>query len=384
MSKYHSYLNSAEKVIKSYQGQEPLSSYLKKFFANNKKYGSKDRKQIGQLCYSYFRPGKSLEALSIQEKLLAGLYLSSQQPNELLQELKPDWNESITDTVSAKFKKIENAATLNAVFPWQDALSGGIDHLEYCESFFHQPDLFVRLRPGYELKAAVLEERGAQKLSPTSFALTNTTKVDEFLSIDKEVVIQDYSSQQIAEPIRKVGEALKGKIKFWDCCAASGGKSILAKDVLGTVDITVSDIRESILANLRNRFERAGIRDYSSFVRDLTADGKKAPQQYPFVICDAPCTGSGTWSRTPEQLYFFSTEQIDSFQQLQKKIVNSAIPSVSKGGYFLYITCSVFRKENEDIVESILKQSHLSLLEKKIYPGYSLKADSMFAALFTA
>ena len=140
-----------------------MSAYLKKFFANNKKYGSKDRKQISQLCYSFFRTGKSLQSLSVQERLLAGLYLSIQQPNELLQEVKPDWNESVADSIAAKFTRIEKEGNLHAVFPWSDALSKGIDHLAYCESFFHQPQLFVRLRPGFEAKAPILKDHGDRK-----------------------------------------------------------------------------------------------------------------------------------------------------------------------------------------------------------------------------
>ena len=59
-------------------------------------------------------------------------------------------------------------------------------------------------------------------------------------------------------------------LKAWDCCAASGGKSILLKDKFPRVQLTVSDIRETILRNLRQRFQRAGIKDYHAFVADLS------------------------------------------------------------------------------------------------------------------
>jgi 16S rRNA (cytosine967-C5)-methyltransferase len=48
-------------------------------------------------------------------------------------------------------------------------------------------------------------------------------------------------------------------LAVWDCCAASGGKSILVKDTLNSIQLTVSDIRQSILNNLQQRFAVAGI-----------------------------------------------------------------------------------------------------------------------------
>ncbi|MDE3143943.1 MAG: Fmu (Sun) domain-containing protein, partial [Bacteroidota bacterium] len=68
---------------------------------------------------------------------------------------------------------------------------------------------------------------------------------------------------------------------------------------------------------------------------------------------------------------------------LQKKIISNTIPHLAKDGYFLYITCSVFKKENEDAVDFIQQQfPSLQLIKKELLKGYEMKADSMFAALF--
>ena len=50
----------------------------------------------------------------------------------------------------------------------------------------------------------------------------------------------------------------------------------------------------------------------------------------------------------------------------------------------MYITCSVFKKENEEVVDFIQQQHGLKLQEKKLLKGYDEKADTLFAALFTA
>ena len=205
-------------------------------------------------------------------------------------------------------------------------------------------------------------------------------------------MVQDYSSQRVAAFLLMIKSEIpnrKSGIKIWDCCAGSGGKSILAFDVLQNVQLTVSDVRPSILSNLKRRFKEAGINHYHSITLDLTWPLSKAMFSmsgtgFDLIICDAPCTGSGTWSRTPEQLFFFEREKINHYTALQKKIISNIISRVNKGGYFLYITCSVFKKENEEMVEYILQQSTLILIQKELFVGYDKKADTMFAALFCA
>jgi len=219
-----------------------------------------------------------------------------------------------------------------------------------------------------------------QVVDYSSLALLNATKLEDILDIDKEVVIQDLNSQRTG---RFLASLRNDKPKVWDCCAASGGKSIMAYDLDPKIELTVSDVRESILTNLKKRFQRAGIKNYKSFVADLAKEGFQIRDTgYEMIICDAPCSGSGTWSRTPEQLYFFDEDKIERYSALQKKIVSNVIPQLQNGGSFVYITCSVFRKENEEIVEFIKKNFDLQLKQMEVLKGYDKKADSMFVAVF--
>ena len=172
-------------------------------------------------------------------------------------------------------------------------------------------------------------------------------------------------------------------MSVWDCCAASGGKSIMAKDKLGDIDLTVSDIRPTVLANLKKRFSEAGIKNYTLAAADLSAPGKNLPaNRFDLIIADVPCTGSGTWGRTPERLSFFNEKETERYSQLQKKIVTTAIGCLQNNGHFLYITCSVFKKENEDMVNFIEDHFPVKLIAMKVLKGYALKADTMFAAMF--
>lgn len=383
MSRFYSYLNSGKEILTTYKGQEPFASFLKKFFAANKKYGSKDRKQISHLCYGYFRLGGMAARWPIEEAIVAGLFLGSEDSNLILATLNPAWNEKIGLPLAEKLAivGVENA---EEIFPFKNQLSDEIDVTKFAVSFLTQPDLFIRIRPGKEkivnekLAAAGIEYR---TIKPNCIAIPNTTKLEDLLQLNSEAVIQDYNSQRVMDGLPE--DINKNRpLLVWDCCAASGGKSILAYDRLPGRELTVSDIRQSIIRNLQKRFEQAGIKKYESFVGDVADKNFSIHQRFHLVICDAPCSGSGTWGRTPEHLHSFKKEEIERYATLQKAIALNAARAVHAGGYFLYITCSVFKQENDDVVNYLLASTSLKLVNFNYYKGYEQKADTLFAAVF--
>ncbi len=398
--RYHSYLNTAKTILASYTGAEPLSAYLKKFFASDKKYGSKDRKQVTALCYNYYRLGKAARDMPVEERILLSTFLCERSSSEFLKFHKPEWNDVITLTTAEKLSLSNYELLIDNIFPWSSELSNTIVPEQFARSFLQQPDLFLRIRPGKKdivVKKLLDAGLGFQLITEDCIALPNSSKVDTVLKIDEEVVIQDRNSQKVLDFLRSRScpHPVKGGndpfISVWDCCAASGGKSILAYDILqGNIELTVSDIRESILSNLKKRFKTAGIDKYNSFITDLSTPDYQLPTtslpagqaSYQLLIFDAPCTGSGTWSRTPEQAYFFKPEKIIEFAERQKQMVFNLIPYLQKGGLFFYITCSVFREENEAIAAFIKEKFPLRMESMECLRGYENRADSMFVAVF--
>lgn len=367
--------------MQDYQGDEPFASYQKKYFSQHKKFGGQDRKWVSQLCYSYFRLGKIKLQIPAEEKILLGLFLVSNESNLLLAELRPEWNARISDTLTEKMSLSGYSFSLMDIFPWHHELSLGMDIESFEHSFLVQPDLFLRIRPGAgkRVKVQLSEAKiSFEEIDNDTLALPNNTRIDDHIALDRDAVVQDLNSQRIGNLL----EPLKGKVEtIWDCCAASGGKSIMAKDILGKIQITVSDIRSSILANLKKRFAAAGISKYESFVADLTAEGYQHQRIFDLVIADVPCTGSGTWSRTPEQLYYFDPRLIESYSSRQQKILLQASKSVRPGGYLLYSTCSVFKRENEIQVSEFVSGNGWTVERMELFKGYTRKADTLFAAL---
>jgi 16S rRNA (cytosine967-C5)-methyltransferase len=72
---------------------------------------------------------------------------------------------------------------------------------------------------------------------------------------------------------------------------------------------------------------------------------------------------------------------MNEYSSMQRKIVSHVWPSLKQGGYFLYITCSFFKKENEEQVKFICDQWNANLVRMEIFRGYEDKADTLFAAL---
>jgi 16S rRNA (cytosine967-C5)-methyltransferase len=318
----------ANKLIAAYHGEEPLANYLKKYFAANKKHGSKDRKNISSICYAHFR-------------------------------------------------NIANN------FPLADRIAGAIDKNLFISSHKTQPFLFIRIRPWQKEK--VIQKLQAANIEYTevaenAFAFANTTSLQNILELNKEAVIQDFNSQAIADLLQLVPTSMEHPIQVWDACAASGGKTILMFDTMSNIRMHVSDVRESILYNADKRLQEAGIKPASVQEIDLTQEFEiKKP--FDFVFADVPCSGSGTWGRTPEQLAYFTQAQLNTYTTLQAKILKNIIPTVKLHGHLLFATCSVYKDENEKNVEALLATGKFKVVKQQYFTGYTEQADTLFAAL---
>lgn len=267
------------------------------------------------------------------------------------------------------------------LFPHNIALSDGIGRKEWLSSMLIQPQLFIRIRKDREKILALLDEQGIkyESIEPSCLSLPNGAAIDALLPPDSYVV-QDASSQSTG----KYFKAQQGE-QWYDCCSGAGGKSLLLMDTCPAVQLTVSDKRRSILHNLEERFRLYGHKKPQVYVADA-ADAAQVSalakgNAFHNIICDVPCSGSGTWARTPEQLYYFDPEAVAAFSQLQQTIAINVSRTLKKGGRLLYITCSVFRQENEDAVNAIAAHTGMRIQHMQLINGISLRADSMFIAV---
>ncbi|HAL81896.1 MAG TPA: RNA methyltransferase [Mucilaginibacter sp.] len=376
-------LKTFQRILEEYPAETPLGKFLPGFYRQNKQMGSTDRRIAGRLMYNYFRLGKALAGLPADERLFVAEFLCNTQLNSFLQHFKPEWAACIGFSLDEKLNLVKTAHpefNLDDVFPWPRQLSAGINKAAFLRSFFVQPDLFIRVYKGFEthvktaLTAAEITFKDEGK---GCFALPNGTKLEAVIANPHWYEVQDFSSQQTAQYFKP-----QKWESWWDACAASGGKSLLLHDLEPNLKLVVSDIRESILTNLDERFQQAGLTKYQKKLLDLTQNNDLLLHDYAFdgIILDAPCSGSGTWGRTPEMISQFDTYKIDFFQRLQQSIARNVVKYLKSGKPLIYITCSVFKAENEDVVNFMVKELGLKLEAQTVLKGYENKADTMFAA----
>jgi 16S rRNA (cytosine967-C5)-methyltransferase len=357
-----------ETIIKTYDGSLPLTHFLKTHFRQHPKLGSRDRKALSEMAYCWYRCSKGLnDSLSFEEKLQACLVLCGSEGKHIQPFLPAE--------------KQDIAFTPEALFPYDVTLSSGIDKQTWLQSMLMQPKMFIRMRRSKTgiLKTLKESEIPFEIIAENTIAMPNSSPVDKLLS-DIDYAVQDFSSQQTGNFFNPHKNE-----NWWDCCSGAGGKSLLLMDKEPSINLTVSDTRSSILRNLRERFKLYGHKSPTTYVTD-SSDSAQLQKTlgstlFDGIICDVPCSGSGTWSRTPEQLYFFNADKVNEFSSLQQKIAVNAASYLKPGGTLFYITCSVFNAENETVVNELVKQTGLKLSEQQLINGIQDKADSMFIAV---
>lgn len=390
---YNQHFFSAIELIHKYTYKETFPSYLKNYFRRHKKFGSRDRKNIADLCYGYMRLGKSALAYPVEQQITIGYYFTHQFDNGLLETHAPFLLNSIGDDLQQKLKFVTRAFPAfdaSLIFSFTPYVSPEIDLKLFTTSHLQKPLFFIKIRK--KEKQETINKLVEMKIPFRSFnedilGFEQHIDLAEFFKLDEDIVIQDISSQHTMNllhdhPIR--GEAV------WDACAGSGGKSILAHDRFRFSAHYASDIRPAILNELEKRMYRAKISLTDAFCVDLSnnlsiqvAQSHLPTTGVELIIADVPCSGSGTWGRSPEWLRSFDEDQIAVYQRKQVHIVKNLLPFIQSGGFLLYITCSVFSEENEAVLTCIQQSHDIKILEQKYCIGFPHGGDQLFASLIT-
>ena len=349
--------------------------------------GSTDRRLTSQFIYNYFRTGDSLKEVNREERLALSSFLVNTVNTPLLDISLKKCTKLVDVDVMMPLelkvfviKKYYPAFLPEDIFPFA-AFAGGLRDLSaFKYAILQQPYLWLRSKKLYKDKIiGALEKQGiAFVIENNSIGIKHTVDLKKVQSLESDwFEIQDWSSQQTGNYFKpQAGE------NWFDCCAASGGKSLLLHSLQPNIRLTVSDNRESSLNNLKVRFQQNKLTAYSVVKCDLSdaLPIELSQQHFDGIIADVPCTGSGTWARSPEQLTFFDIHQLKNYTDKQRSILRQIIPTLKKGKPLIYITCSVFKEENEDLTAWLAEKYDFEFELSTYLEGATFHADTMYLA----
>jgi len=265
------------------------------------------------------------------------------------------------------------------IFPFSNHVSEVFQNDAFQYSFLEQPAVWIKMHKGFEKQVlAELQTAGIpfeQHEEKNVLSFQSEAKLTDLKSYKEGYFrIQDLSSQQTAEDFKP-----KGGENWWDCCAGAGGKSLALLEKEPKINLYASDIRESILNNLYERLPKAAQTRVNIFAIDVTESLKdqKLPA-FDGIVLDAPCSGSGTWARNPENLVYFEPDAISDYQQKQLAILNNVYPLLKTDKPLIYITCSVFKEENEEVITRFAENHEFDIEEQKYLEGYKHGSENMF------
>jgi 16S rRNA (cytosine967-C5)-methyltransferase len=171
-----------------------------------------------------------------------------------------------------------------------------------------------------------------------------------FAEIGGDLPQMDDGSRLVAE---LASAAMPGAKRVWDCCAAPGGKTLILARRLGSAEILASDVSVRRLAQTEARLRRYAYAEGVGFAAADAADAKAVEGSFDLILCDLPCSGTGTLAGNPEIRHRLKVEELGRQAERQKAILKGALTRLAPGGRLVYSTCSLEPEECERVVEAV-------------------------------
>ena len=201
-------------------------------------------------------------------------------------------------------------------------------------------------------KRLLADEQFLQKV-PTAITSASGYYVDrESLNVlaPSEYTIQSLSSVLATE---YYAEGVKKGAKILDVCSAPGGKAVYIAYLTGG-DVTACDVHPHRVELIKSYANRMGEK-ITAKVSDATKTREDFIDKFDCVVCDVPCSGVGVIYSKPDVMLSRKESDIASLSALQAQILETSSKYVKVGGYLNYSTCTVFKQENDEVVNAFLK-----------------------------
>ena len=267
--------------------------------------------------------GYSPDALSLEEEELTVDAMPESVAMDLPDWLWPIWTADLGDAANSSAHCLQSRA------PIALRINLGRGSLSYVQA---------------ELGQEGIETQTIDAVPTALLVIKNARRLRHSKAFIKGLFdMQDISSQNAVASL-----SVRKGARVLDYCAGGGGKALAIADMHDAI-VTAHDIVPERTIDIAPRAARADVKINLVLTHDLILH---AP--FDLVFCDVPCSGSGTWRRTPESKWTLTINKLNKFSSLQRDVIEKAASYVATDGKLVYATCSVLRAENNDVVDAFV------------------------------
>jgi 16S rRNA (cytosine967-C5)-methyltransferase len=393
--KFSSLIGHSSELLQLVRSSDkPADGVIDTFFRSHKYLGSHDRRFIAEATYGTLRHLRKCESLLkrslgdgaegvIPEDgflLLVVTYLLAVEPRTPIEivdlepavksgKLKPQLGHLLRSLSSPQDEHPANfVERIGEEYSYPDWMVqrlldqyGEQETILLCQSLNGQAPLSLRanlLKSSVEECQEALKTEGVAtertRLSPFGLVVPKRINIFQLQAFrDGLFEVQDEGSQLLPYLLDP-----KPTVKVLDACAGAGGKTLeLAAIMKNRGEIVAADVNSFRLDQLRKRAQRAGVSNVRiRHVQDIADLAEQYTDYFDIVLIDAPCSGIGTLRRNPGMKWMVTEETIREVSEKQLHILEACVPFVKIGGRVAYATCTLFREENEAVVESFLEK----------------------------
>lgn len=231
---------------------------------------------------------------------------------------------------------------------------------EICKSSNKKPKVCIRvnkLKNSKDMLKKSLESKGVKVEDGIvkDFLILNRVKNIENM---KEFRNGEFTIQDEAAGLIPLILEPKENENVLDACSSPGGKTTYIAEIMNNKGrIEAWDIHEHRVRLVETAAERLGINIIYTRVNDATIYQEQYKESFDKILLDVPCLGIGVLRRKPDIKWQRKKEDVEEITKIQKDILETCSKYLRKGGELVYSTCSIFKKENEDIVEEFLEKN---------------------------
>lgn len=352
-ARYQAVLDLISEIFKD---EQPADGIINDYLRARKYIGSKDRRFISELTWQLIRNRLKLE-----------FDAQSQNPRQILLWAVRDKLAEVFDGAQYGLspltaeEQVWLAQDNEQAYPaWVEAecpqwLYKQINDLEFCKALNRPAEADFRAH-GHS-REEVIRRLAAEGFDtfPTPYAPEGIRSAGR-ISLGNCTAYQEgwFEVQDEASQIAALLCDVRPQHKIIDYCCGAGGKSLALSAILNNQGhILAHDVNARRLEAIKPRMARLGVKNIE--LTDIIADSDKDFDRF---IIDAPCSGTGTWRRAPDAKFRLTPKKLTALNCTQTQLLQTAAAKTKPGGRIIYITCSVLKAENEDIINAFLREDN--------------------------